>query len=384
MYRKFKAEGIFNGFEILSGDKVLIASRDGKIIDIINAINAGEDIEVFKGLLCPGFINCHCHIELSYLKDVIPLHTGLVNFVERVLANRKVPLEQRQVAMQKGANELYNTGTVAVADICNNADSLFIKQHSPIYWYNFIEVSGFIDSTAEKKLADAETIAEKFSSLHSSFSIVPHAPYSVSKKLFHLLNKRSAGQLISIHNQEEETENDLFINKSGEFLKLYKKLGIDISDFSPTGKTSFQSWLPYFTNDQKIISVHNTFISQEDIDTARNIFFCICINANLYIENTLPPLEMLTMNNCTIVLGTDSYASNRQLEMIEEIKTIQQNFSSIETGTLLKWATINGANALGITDRYGSFDIGKTPGIVLIDNIEEGKFTPASKANRLL
>lgn len=384
MYRKFKADGIFTGTASLSGDHVLITGSDGKVIEIVDVAAAGDNIEIFNGLLSPGFINCHCHIELSFLKDVIPQHTGLVDFVQAVMANRIAPLDTRLEAMQNGTEELYKSGTVAVGDICNNADSLALKQNSPIYWNNFIEVSGFVDEAAQKRLADAEAVAQKFSILDSPFSIVPHAPYSVSKKLFQLLNEKTAGQLITIHNQEEGSENDLYKNKAGVFLKLYENLGIDIAGFSPTGKTSFQSWLPYFTNDQKIISVHNTFISQEDINFAQHIFFCICINANLYIENTLPPLEMLTRNNCTIVLGTDSYASNWQLNIIEEMKAIHKNFPFIEMETILKWATLNGAETLGIAETHGSFDKGKTPGIVLIENMEKEIFSPASKAKRLL
>ena len=384
LYRKLKADNIFTGKEIFSGDHVLITEASGKIIEIIDTRDAGENIEYNKGLICPGFINCHCHIELSYLKDVIQPLSGLVTFVQAVMANRNFPLDQRLTAMQNAADELYETGIVAVGDICNNGDSVLLKKNSPLYWNNFIEVSGFVNASAEKRFVAAESVARSFSTLSFPYSIVPHAPYSVSKKLFELINEKSSGQLITIHNQEEKSENDLYKNKTGEFLKLYESLGIEISCFSPTQNTSFQSWLPYFTNGQRIISVHNIFISQEDINLAKNIFFCVCINANLYIEESLPPLDLLIKNNCTIVLGTDSYASNRQLNMIEEMKTIQKNFPSVKTETILKWATINGAEALGITETFGSFFKGKTPGIVLIENIDEGIFSPATKAKRLL
>lgn len=384
MYRKFKADGIFTGEGFTPDDHILVAEENGRIADIIPAADAGENIEILQGILSPGFINCHCHIELSYLKNKIPQHTGLVDFVQAVMANRMAPDDVKLDAMQNAAAELYTSGTVAVGDICNTADSVRLKSESPLYWNNFIEVSGFVDATAEKRLEAAEIIAGRFATLDFPFSIVPHAPYSVSKKLFNLLNEWTGGQLISIHNQEEATENQLYKNKRGGFLKLYENLGIDITGFEATGKTSFQSWLPYFTNGQRIISVHNTFISQEDIEAAKNIIFCICINANLYIENALPPLEMLIKNNCTIVLGTDSYASNTSLNMLEEMKSIQKNFPSVETATILKWATMNGSDALGITGKYGSFQKGKTPGIILIENLEKERFSDTSTARRIL
>ena len=181
--------------------------------------------------------------------------------------------------------------------------------------------------------------------------------------------------------------------KTGDFLRLYKNFGIDIQSFEPTGKSSFQSWLPMFTNHQPIISVHNTFTRGEDLDFAKSwqqdfkqpIYFCLCINANHYIEQKTPPIDLLRENNCQIVLGTDSYASNEQLNILEEVKTIQQQTNySVPLPELLKWATINGAKALQLDDKLGSFEKGKIPGIVLIENLDNLKTTHQSFARRIL
>ncbi|RYY66513.1 MAG: amidohydrolase, partial [Chitinophagaceae bacterium] len=247
-----------------------------------------------------------------------------------------------------------------------------LKQQSPLYWHNFIEVSGFVDAGAPNRLAAAEGILGRFQNLspttvnHHSHSLSPHAPYSVSKNLFRLLNEKTAGQLITIHNQEAEAENELYRRKSGRFLDLYNNFGIDITGFEATGRSSLQSWLPYFNKDQRIIAVHNSFIGQEDVEQARALHFCLCINANLYIENVLPPVEMLVQNDCNIILGTDSYASNHSLNIMAEINMVQQHFPAIPLEIILQWATLNGAKALGIDNRFGSFDKHKQPGLVLI------------------
>lgn len=383
MYRKFKADGIFTGPELLVGSHVLITDSDGRVIDVVSQNEAGGDVQTFKGIISPGFVNCHCHIELSYLKDRIPKHTGLVEFVVAVLSSRNIDPEIKMEAMEKASKELYESGTVAVGDICNDTASIDLKRNSLLHWTNFIEISGFVNSTAAHRFNVARLVAEEFATLPFPFAIVPHAPYSVSKNLFKLINENSK-DLLSIHNQENAGEDDLYQNKSGTFLTLYDKLGIDVSGFAPTGKTSLQTWLTYFTHQQKIISVHNTFISQSDIDFANNLVYCICINANLYIENKLPPLELLLRNNCKIILGTDSYASNQQLNMIEEMKTIQQNFPAISTETILEWSTKNGAEALNIAGDYGSFTPGKKPGIVLVENVHDGRLTAETTARRLV
>ncbi len=360
---------------------VLVTDSEGTIVELINESEAGAGIEELEGILSPGFINAHCHIELSHMKGLIPEHTGLVSFVQQVMQNRNAATTQEKaISMQAAEDELQQSGTVAIGDICNGTESLFLKQQSKLYWHNFIEVSGFVDSNAKQRLAAAENVMQAF---QASFpllgnTLAAHAPYSVSKELFRLLNDKTAGQITSIHNQEAAAENELYLQKTGDFLQLYEHFGIDISGFSPTGKTSLRSWLPYFDRGQQLLAVHNCFISAEELeelDASKNstagafsgIHFCICINANLYIENRLPPIDLLIQNNVNIVLGTDSYASNRQLNMMEEVRSIKRHFPYIPLPVILQWATYNGAKALGIEDRFGSFEPGKKPGLVLID-----------------
>jgi len=401
LYRKFTADHIFTGYEVVHCNFVLITTTEGVVVDIVDKKDAGDDIETFNGLLTPGFINAHCHLELSHLKGVIPNGTGLVQFVQQVMSKRASFDEAKFDAMRTAEQEMYTTGVVAVGDICNTADSIPIKQKSKLHWHNFIEVSGFVDAGAQKRLADIKKVYEDFYiNNQRKTSLSPHAPYSVSKALFKQLNNETANQLITIHNQECGAENDLYQHKTGGFLDLYKNFGIDISRFQPTGKTSLQSWLPYFNNNQSIISVHNTFTNHADIDFYNErskvnssalstpnaeLFFCLCINANKYIEQKLPPIDLLRKNNCPIIIGTDSYASNRQLNIFEEIKTIQQETSfSIPLPEILQWATINGARALQMDNTLGSFEKDKKPGVVLIDGMNDLNITVRSSAKRIL
>ena len=380
MTRKIKAQDIFNGRTFTGPGYVLVVGENGVIEAVIPEAESGGGTETVDGIICPGFINAHCHIELSHLKNKIPQHNGLVAFVQKVMMQRGAAAAEKQEAMRLAEKELYDSGTVAVGDICNTTDSLSLKKNSDMYWQNFIEVSGFVEAGAQKRCEEALAVLDTFTAqgqLCSSLS--PHAPYSVSEKLFRLINSATANNIISIHNQESPAENELYKNKSGDFLSLYKNFGIDISGFIPTGKSSFGSWLPYFDKRQKIISVHNTFTDQDDLQILSHgndlLYFCLCPNANLYIENRLPDPELFMKNNRRIVIGTDSYASNTQLNIFEEIKTLRKYFPAIPFEEILRWATLNGSLALGIAGKYGSFEKGKQPGVVLI---------AADKAQRIL
>jgi aminodeoxyfutalosine deaminase len=373
-YRKIKGNNIFDGYQFVGENKVLITQADGTIEAIIDENKAGEDVQYVDGIICPGFVNAHCHIELSHLKNKIPQQTGLVDFILNILKLRGADEEIKQDAMRLAEEELYNSGTVAVGDICNTTDSIFLKKDSKLHWHNFIEVSGFNEDFANKRFDDIKEIQQQFNNVTFNNVITPHAPYSVSSKLFQLINEVTHNQILSIHNQEAPTENEFIQNKTGDFLRLYENLGIDISSFTPTNKSSLQSWLPQLHHAQKIISVHNSFTNEEDIvfakqfSSTQEMYYCLCPNANLYIENTLPPIDMLIKNNCQIVLGTDSYASNTQLNIFEEIRTIQKNFPHISLENILQWATVNGVKALGLDNKLGSFEKGKKAGVVLINN----------------
>ena len=367
---------MFTGREMLSGNQVLIANREGIIADMVNEPDAGDDIEYLEGILAPGFINCHCHLELSHMKGLIATGSGLVDFIYKVVTERSVDEELILAAIDAAEKEMIRNGIVAVGDICNNAITVTQKVKGHLQYHNFIEVTGFIPAVAEKRFQSMYEIFRGFEEALPANSIVPHAPYSVCPQLFKRMNDLAGNRLLTIHNQEIADENTLFENGTGDFLRMYAKMGIDMSFFRPTGQSALQSWLPHFNRDQTLILVHNVATSERDMEFARQqvstagikTYFCLCPNANLYISNELPRLPLFTDVHEQMVLGTDSLASNQQLSILSEMNTLKKYFPALKQESLLTWATSNGAKALGIENRYGSFEKGKQPGVVLIDD----------------
>ncbi len=394
MYRKLTADSIFTGTQLLPEGYVLITDEKGVIIEIVPVANAGEGIEKFKGVLTPGFINAHCHLELSHLKGLIPEHTGLTDFVFKIITQRQSDEDIILQAIKNAEDEMLQNGIVAVGDICNTSYSIQQKKLNSLLYHNFIEVTGFVPATAQQRFNAAMDVFTQFEEIAPDrTSLVPHAPYSVSPELFRLINNLEKNCLLTIHNQETTEEDLFFKNGTGEFLRLYNQLGIDLLFYKPTGKTSLQSILPYLNKQQQLILVHDVTTTASDIAFAaeqvaskmlKSVYFCLCPNANLYISNVLPNISQMIQHNCTIVLGTDSLASNRQLSILEEMKTLQHHFPQLTLVQLLQYATLNGAQALQMENSLGNFEKGKKPGVILIDNLYKQTLTNASSAKRIL
>jgi cytosine/adenosine deaminase-related metal-dependent hydrolase len=389
MYQKFQADQVFTGTQLLDGHPVLVVREDGTIEDIIAKEDAGEDVQQLNGLLTPGFVNAHCHLELSHLKNVIPPHTGLQEFVKQIVSLRKVEEHVIADAIEKAEDEMFQNGIVAVGDICNTLDTLEQKIKHRIAYYSFVELYDLDPTRAHDKIIAGINIQNIFQENCIRASLVPHAPYSVSFNLWKLLTEHFESHTITMHNQETKDENDFFETKTGSFLGMYERTKVSLDFFEPTGLTSVRSVLPYFRKAHRSILVHNSFTSVEDIQTVQkempNSFWCICANANQYIEQTMPPIELLRSQKASIVMGTDSYASNWSLNMLDEIKTIQQHLPQIPLEELLGWATLNGAKALQMDKGIGSFEKGKKPGIVVIEGLSnENKVIEGTSSRRIV
>ncbi len=370
--RRIKAEKLFDGYHFVTG-KILELTDEGIIEDILED-DGNIQAEFFEGILTPGFVNCHCHLELSHLKGMIEKNTGLVGFVQEVMKHRFFSAEKIRSAAEVYDNYMWQKGTVAVGDICNTADTIAVKTDSKIRYKNFIEATGFLPAIAEPRMNAALKVYEAFVENNLEASIVPHAPYSVSKELFHKINQHSAGEVISIHNQETEGEDLFFKERSGGFADLYTIMQADISFFRPSRKSSLATVLPYLASSKKILLVHNTFTKEEDIifaeDFARKnnieLYWVLCANANLYIEGKLPSVKLFLQHACKICIGTDSLSSNEDLDILSEVRTLRKYFPELKDEILLKAICAQGASALGC-DGLGKLQTGLQPGINLID-----------------
>ncbi|MBL4735034.1 MAG: amidohydrolase family protein [Flavobacteriales bacterium] len=374
--KKFSSNFIFSGNSAPIANGVLVTDDHGRVLDLLENDDGLEDVLHIDGFLCPGFVNSHCHLELSHLKGALPEKRGLVNFISPIIELRKAEGEVIDQSMREAEREMRDNGIVAVGDICNTSDSFVVKSGSAMNFHNYIEVLALDPQKAASVFSAGLDLFEESVGMGMQCSMVPHAAYTASLDLLRLLGDhgRRQGGPLCIHNQESVHENTLYNVGAGPIKEFYSDLGNELDFFETTGTNSMEAVVQALGGEVPLLLVHNTYTEAVDIVNSVRynsaISFCLCPNANMYIEQKLPDINLLSTGGHLIVLGTDSLASNRSLSILDEMKTIALSDSGITLSTLITWATYNGAKFLGFDDKLGTFDKGKQPGINLIYDVD--------------
>ena len=376
--RKISANYIFPVSGPPHKNGIVVVEKTGKILEVIDTggdLREIAGLEFYNGIIVPGFVNTHCHLELSHLKNQIPGRCGLDQFIFHISTNRASSKQVIRKAIENAHLEMIRNGIVAVGDISNTSDSFDLKVDNKIRYHTFLEVYGL----KSKMASDIINQATKLSSLIQKkyphpHTIVPHAPYSVSPDLFRQITLKTKYGPISIHNQESSGEILLFKEKKGALFSVLSKLIPELKKWKPEFENSLRYSLEYLKGVQQILLVHNTYTTYEDILLAgrhnSKIFWVLCPNTNLYIEDQLPDIPLFIRENLNISLGTDSLASNSHLSILSEMKTVSKYFPEIHIEEIVRWGTLNGAKALNMNHELGTIEKGKKPGLNLISNLD--------------
>ena len=363
---------------------IVCVNDDGSIADLIDTggkVVEREKLEFYNGILVPGFVNAHCHLELSYLRKTIKPGSGLPDFIYSVSQSKNVSRETIIEAAKTADWEMRKNGIVAVGDISNNAETRFIKANSSIRYFTFVEMLGLDDKRSEEIFLTAQCAKRAYIDAGLPTSLVPHAIYSLSRALWEKLYqyyKSSSPDVISIHHQESDEETGPYLRGRGTMADAFREKGFLTDANTPTPEVLSQMER-CLSRAKRCLLVHNTYSSYSSlrryISTTGQYFFVLCPGSNLFIQKRLPDLILFSSQKLcqNVCIGTDSLASNSQLSVLEEIKIINRHAPEIPLDLLLQWATVNGARALGFEDKIGSFDKGKNPGINLITGIDFNK-----------
>ncbi len=377
--RKIAAPLLFDGRKF-QRNAVVTLDETGKILEVREhpgGLTEEAGLEYYNGIVCPGFINAHCHLELSHMKGKIGERKEMDHFIYAVVTSRDSTPEKIDRAIKEADLDMQKEGIVAVGDICNTADTFECKRISPIHYHSFVEILNLENATALKTWEQGMAILTRARDEYGlNSSLVPHASYTVSENLFALFRERldDPENRMSIHNQETLFEEEFIRDRKGRFLDLFENMGFEKGDSKPRNMGSLEYLIRSLPPKPPLLLIHNVHTREEDIRNARldlsRCHFCLCPNSNLYISSELPSRWLIDHHPEKVCLGTDSLASNRQLSILEELKTLTTGFPDLSLQKLLGFATLNGAKALGIDSVLGSTEKNKRPGLILIENCD--------------
>ena len=352
---------------------VITTHDDGTIISVNSTLKKDVPVEFYEGIIIPGFVNCHCHLEISHLKGTIEGGRGLAHFIREVRNIRDIGRDDILSEAEKADNELFREGVVLCADICNTDVTFALKQKSSISYYNLLEIFGIDPERSQHRIEEILKLEAEAQKYDMHYSLTPHSVYSVSLPLFrYLKEKTKTNKVTSIHFLESEEERQFLSGHTGPLRESYERSGI-MPKNPETPSDHADAILSEVTASGNLILVHNTFadrVTIREVNRRNNTYWCLCPASNRYISNKMPPAGLLLSEGCNLVVGTDSLASNNTLSMISEMKVLQEYFPDVTLEGMIRWATINGAQALGEEKKYGSIEPGKKPGLLIMENLD--------------
>ena len=358
---------------------VVEVDDNGLITNILRTttLDSMAGVEFYPGILIPGMINAHSHVELSYLHNQIEEHSGFAGFARAIGAVRgNFTTKERIHAAEVADARMWAEGVEAVADIANDELVMEMKERSKIEYHTMFEHFGLNNLST--------TYIKDMTARHRNAAATPHSTYSVQDAP---LRELCGGDgVLSIHFMESDDESALY-RGSGSLWEWYERMGwsCDFLHYGSPAKRIVES----IPRDRAILLVHATRTTAEDVRMIEShtcgATWVLCPESNRYISDAKPPVAMLRKMGAKIAIGTDSLASARSLSMIDNLRMLGE-MCDAPLEEMLTWATANGAKALGIDDTKGSIAVGKTPGIVVIEgaDLHNLRLTPQTTSRRVI
>ena len=354
---------------------VITLDDDDRIVGVEQweRLDAMPHTEFYSGALTAGFVNAHCHIELSYLRGAIARGTGFAGFARAIGQVRGLYSDEERVqALCAADRQMWQEGVQAVGDIVNGTTSYPMKQQSRIRYHSFAELFGL--------RSDVDSISSLVG--QSATTPTPHSIYSLQDAPFRCVAAMAGDAPLSIHFMESPDEQALFRGE-GSLAAWYERMGwqCDFLHYGSPARRLVES-LP---RSVRLMLVHACCVGEEDVALLEEYFanpiaWVLCPQSNDYISGLRPPVELLRRHNALICLGTDSLASNDNLSMLEEVKRLAE----VPLAERIEWATMGGARALGMDAELGSVEVGKRPGLVLIEGFTGVSLTAEATARRII
>lgn len=349
-----------------------VESTDGRITRIGNGTPPAAAEDLGDTALLPGLVNAHTHLELAWMAGRVPPAPSMDAWIRTLMSVRRAGAEGGETevveSMRSAAAAMRQTGTVLVGDISNTLASPEVLIDAGLDGVVFHELIGFALPDPAGAVRDARArIAAQPKALR--YSVVAHAPYSVSPALFHEIGRRSEGDVLTVHLGESPEEMEFLRTGGGPFRRLLEALGVWTETWRVPGcdPVQFLADLGYLLKGLLVVhGVHLTDDALERVGRAGGVLVT-CPRSNLWVGAGAPRLPHFYASGAPVAVGTDSLASVPTLSVLDELAEMRRLAPELAAATLLESATRQGARALGFEKDYGTLAAGKRAALVAVD-----------------
>lgn len=334
----------------------------------------GSVHDLGPGVLMPGLVNAHCHLELSHLAGLSDQATaGFVPWVESLMAKRgETDANGVRAATRRAIRQLESTGTVAVGDVSNAMAHLDLLEASHLQAVVFYELIGWDPARAETILeaaSDVLEISKGSRTMKTQVRLAAHAPYSVSPAL--LAGIVARGGPGSMHLAESPAESRFLATGEGDWRGFLQRKQLAHVPFQPAGRSPVAYVNALGGLREGMVAAHCVQVDDADCGTLarQGVHVAVCPRSNRNLRVGVAPIRRLLEAGVRLCLGTDSLASAETLDLMADMALLQSQFPDLAPEVIVRMATLGGAEALGLAD-LGTIEAGKRGDLAFVPAAE--------------
>lgn len=332
----------------------------------IAAVDARRDRpthDLGNAALLPGLVNAHAHLELSDVAQPLTPPRPFTHWLRSVMTHRRergMSPEASTSAIGAGLTESRSSGTTLIGDIVSAG---WIEPPAAgLRGVAFLELIGLSQERFAPQLEAASRHAGRATTGDWTAGLSPHAPYSVHPEFFERIVRFAAQARVPVamHLAESREELELLQAGSGAFVEFLQSLELWRPEAIPRG-TRIRDYLERLATLERALVIHGNYLADDDIELLAahpGMSVVYCPRTHAYFGHEPHPWLALIARGINVALGTDSRASNPDLNVWDEVRFLRQRHPQVPPETLLNLATHNGARAMGQGHECGSLAVG--------------------------
>ncbi len=351
-----------------------VLTEDGRIkaVGTYEELKNSEAVltEHDRSVLMPPLVNGHTHLELSHLVALgqdPPEPGDITGWIKTLLTTREKgeDPEELQMAAQMALARLYAGGCRGVIDIGNLADSRKLGDNFKLRLVFLQELLGLTEQSIAGSLSLLSSVADD-----AEVICTAHAAYSTAPELIRSIKKRSLAHdhLFSIHVAESEDESQFLDSGDGRLRDFLVERGALDDSWQTPGMSPVAYLDSLGVLDEQTLCVHCVHCSDDDLQimARRKVTACLCPGSNRFLGVGVAPVRQMLEHGIPMILGTDSLASNPNFSLWEEMRILAEDHPNLAPLDIIKIASRNGAEFMGIEEEYGSLAPGRSSSFLAV------------------